>query len=423
MLWLWAALTLPARDDTRTLFRTGQIRVLQNPIGHFAGVKQPEGALPGGPYNYLMRGDTHRGLWFLRPKPQDRGNPEKDLSRLATTYHHRGSPLGRVMELFNWFHPSDNQEGDNRFFADARLPVSIVAYGGDPLCQLVNTWSEPPYAVVGMYVGGMASYARPFQYVDFFENDPAIIKLSQPDGGQEPFFGYVQDAKERGALVRVFQRNERLTLARRGAKRFYHALVVEICPHDRLEDISVPLLTREGMALCMDTLAGDGILCIHVSNRYVNVVPVVADVADSLGLVCLRGMDVRYNTAPGYFTSEWVMVARKRQTLDRLTVPRDYDPGLAGKYWEIPAVTATHVWTDSGRNSLRGLFRASPGLWAVRRAVQDSIDPGTNLLSRCGYYRLARECDRGVGDAIWGLNRLITDLQNRRDLPAAYLSK
>jgi hypothetical protein len=368
LAWL-AWLTIPFRYTAdrpweHVLYRVNQIRVIH----------QDEHQFPGGrpvPYNYLMRGDTHRGLNYQT----------KELRRLATTYHHRRSPVGMVMEQFTWFH-----DVANAYHSDARMAAGIVGTGPDVWGQLGNVWSEPPVGVVGMYVGGMASYARPLQYVDFYESDPNIIRLSVPGKEGPRYFNYLHDARQRGAVVRVFQGEERQTLSRRGPDRFYHVLVLEICPRDRLEDLSVNLLTKEGMALCFEKLAPEGILCVHVSNRYLKVVPVVADVAQSLGLAAVRGHDQEADRATGAFTSEWVMVARSADILSsRLKPPPGHDAARFGAFWEAPAATGKHVWTDRGWNSVRGLMYSDPGVSRLEGALREMVNRWANRVGYHGY--------------------------------------
>ena len=71
-------------------------------------------------FRQLIHGHIDHGMNFLVPSnARDRGNPEKDNSRLATTYYHREGPVGRVMEKFNWWSKSP----PNTFWADARMPA------------------------------------------------------------------------------------------------------------------------------------------------------------------------------------------------------------------------------------------------------------------------------------------------------------
>ena len=67
-----------------------------------------------------------------------------------------------------------------------------------PLDAAVAVWSEPPIAMIGMDAGTFAAYARPFQRIDFFEIDPAVVALSDnADGAKEPTFHFLADAAAR----------------------------------------------------------------------------------------------------------------------------------------------------------------------------------------------------------------------------------
>jgi hypothetical protein len=313
-----------------------------------------------GTYTQLMHGTTDHGMNFRRPaKKEDWGKPDKDLSRLATTYYHRRGPAGVVMEKFNWF-PS---EQENTYWADARMPASILGYGADPWSQLVNLWSEPPYATIGLGTGTMASYARPYQYMDFYEIDNHVRRLSEEvlADDNRPCFTYVKDARDRGAIVRILMGDARLKMAEPyeeggGPEHFYYAIIVDAFSSDA---IPVHLLTREAFEMYFKHLAEQGILCVHTSNRHVDLVPVVADVAQSLGYVAWRGHDNtrdREARVRGHYTSEWVMVARKSEYLQFLKAPPGYDEIRLGPYWEPRAGTNRHIWTDDYSN-LMGVFR------------------------------------------------------------------
>ncbi len=147
----------------------------------------------------LMIGKVAHGRQFLRPTdPQEVGKPDADFSRLATTYYHRSGPVGRAMEKFNWF-PGP----ENTYAADARMAASQVGLcataGAGPWASLIGAWSEPPYAAILIKDGCMASYARPFQCVDFYERNPALIGLSLPAANAQPRFTFIHDARNRGA--------------------------------------------------------------------------------------------------------------------------------------------------------------------------------------------------------------------------------
>src|SRR5262249_1671934 len=182
---------------------------------------------------YLMHGTTHHGLNYQHPR---------DLRRLATTYYHRNGPVGIIMRQIDWFAPPRYSEAKtkaqqeqalkywNTYPSDARLPASLIGQAAMPIpgglspfvsqAQLVvDAWSDPPYACVGLGTGTMASYCRPFQHLTFYEIDNKIRSFSErdwewPDGTQAPYFNYVQDARKRGARIEIIMGDARFSMAK-----------------------------------------------------------------------------------------------------------------------------------------------------------------------------------------------------------------
>jgi hypothetical protein len=341
------------------------------------------------PYRQLIHGHINHGMNFLIPK-SDRGNADKDLSRLATTYYHRDGPEGRVMENFNWFPGKQNT-----FLADTRIPASLVGSlftDMGPLTTLVTAWSEPPFATIGLGTGTMASYGRPYQHVHFYEIDNQIRRLSLPsptrflgnwelykerrkqsrDEINETFgFNYLQQAIERGASVQVLMGDARLRMALPyknhyedetdkggGPDDFYHMMVVDAFSSDA---IPAHLLTKQAFELYFKKLTKHGILCVHTSNRFVDLPKVVSAVANSIGYKHLRGHDINDDHERGHFTSEWVMVARTFDDLKHLSDDQafltQYEQAIGrknrrDKYWEPVPSEDRYVWTDDYYNLL-----------------------------------------------------------------------
>ena len=325
-----------------------------------------------GKYRSLMHGSTHHGLNYQNGK----------FRRLATTYYHQYGPAGLVMLKYNWFRDGfrypetpvmdavDPKTGEKfkklmwlddqlEFHSDARIGASLAAInalgGVWPIQSVTDAWSEPPYATIGLGTGTMAAYGRPFQHCHYYEIDRQIRRLSLPENETqmyhdkerdvyEPYFNYLADAKLRGAIVQVRMGDARLRMAYPyapyneeeeilgqskggGPQNFYHMMVVDAFSSDA---IPIHLITVEAIKMYMDKLVPDGILCVHTSNRHVDLVPVVAKVVEAIrkddkagmpNLACMRAHDSApfsdhdrgssdQKYAPGQFTSEWVMVAR-----------------------------------------------------------------------------------------------------------------
>jgi hypothetical protein len=289
----------------------------------------------------------------LRPRSQDQ-------SRVAITYYHRHGPLGLALGRFLWF-PGP----ENTFWSDARLPASLIgllagqAQAAFPCAALVDLWSEPPVGVLDLGVGTPASYACPMQIMDFYESNPAVKELSLGSAGRPAKFLYIKDALERGAGIRIFDGPERKTLADKGPERFYRLLVVETARGHHKP--AVDRLTKEAMELFFRKVSDDGIVCYHVSSRNYNLAWVVADVANDLGYACRVGLDPGMSMRPKggpldavCFSSEWVMVARAPQFLERLPAPPNMPPGQP-PFWSTPVPHRQYVWTDDLQNIVRVL--------------------------------------------------------------------
>jgi hypothetical protein len=247
----------------------------------------------GSEYNALIHGGINHG-WQSRD-PARRREP--------ITYFYPTGPVGQVFRTIAW--------------PDARLPASLVGLGTVPLGPLVSLPSEPPYAVIGLGIGCLAAHARPTQHVTFYEIDPAVLRLSLPPAGQTRYFTYLHDALNRGANLEVVLGDGRLSL-QKAPQRYYRILVIDAFSSDA---IPVHLLTAEAIDLYLDKLADDGMLVFNVTNRYVDLHPVLGDLARRKGLVCWS-QDDSSEGIPDKFGSDWVVIARTRSALTRLPLGR-----------------------------------------------------------------------------------------------------
>src|SRR5207302_122395 len=128
---------------------------------------------------------------------------------------------------------------------------------------------------------------------------------------------------------------------------YYHAMVVDAFSSDA---IPVHLITEESIAQYFKKLAPGGVLLVHTSNRHVNLVAPVSDVAKHLGLKWRvardRGLGGAMNAidettahlppeqrkvvrvdwgsgARGHFQSEYIMLARDDKYLPPETPPEE----------------------------------------------------------------------------------------------------
>ena len=107
--------------------------------------------------------------------------------------------------------------------------------------------------------------------------------------------------------------------------------------------VPVHLLTREALELYVRKLRPGGLVAFHVTNRHLDLAPVVARAARALGLAAVERND-RAEGARGTRTpSRWLVIARS---------PERLEPLLERSGWRIPKVSAGRVWTDDYSNVL-----------------------------------------------------------------------
>jgi hypothetical protein len=116
------------------------------------------------------------------------------------------------------------------------------------------------------------------------------------------------------------------------------------------------------MALFLARLSPGGLLLFHISNRHLDVSPVLADLAADAGIEAFMQKD-RGEKGPYHFASDWVVMARSLQDLRPLI-----QASSAGRWRKLASQPGRRVWTDDYGNLL-GVMR----IWRKWRGFQ-SVD-------------------------------------------------
>jgi hypothetical protein len=176
--------------------------------------------------------------------------------------------------------------------------------------------------VIGLGAGTLAAYGRAGDVMRFYEINPQVIDIAQHE------FTYLRDS---AARVEVALGDARLSLATEPPQRF-DVLVIDAFAGDA---IPVHLLTVEAFDLYLHHLQPHGIIACHVSNLYLNLVPVVQRLAQARQLATRlveADQEDEFNTA-----SSWVLVSPDPKTL---AVPE------IAAVSQAVAANATRPWTD-----------------------------------------------------------------------------
>lgn len=257
-----------------------------------------------GPVRRLLHGVILHGEQYLQPPRRDEPG----------TYYARSSGVGLAIEG-----------------KQARGPASL--------------------GVIGLGVGTLAAYARAGDRLHLYEIDPDVVALARSQ------FGYLPAAEARGAQVEVTLGDARLSLERElaaGRPQGYDVLAVDAFSSD---SIPVHLITREAVQLYARHLAPGGIVAIHISNRFLDLRPVLANIAQATGLAIVHVADSPLDSVTAS-TTDWVLLSPDPQALAA---------GTLGERGEPLAPAPQHsLWTDQF-NNLLDVLKSRP--WEELKAL------------------------------------------------------
>jgi spermidine synthase len=235
-----------------------------------------------GGYLTLIHGTTVHGMQSLAA----------DKRNEPLSYYHPSGPLGDVFDL----------------------PIALHTAIG----------------VVGLGVGSIAAYRRDAQRITFFEIDPAVEAIARTSSS----FTYLSTC---GDSCRVVIGDARQSLARSGEP--FGVLVLDAFSSDA---IPVHLLTREALQAYLARLTPNGVVAFHISNRHLDLEPVLFRLAQAFTLTALirRDQAVDGDTS-GRSSSVWVAMARDAGVLS----------SLQAREWQaLRSSDSVALWTDDFSN-------------------------------------------------------------------------
>jgi hypothetical protein len=252
----------------------------------------------------------------------------------------------RVSEL-----PSPDGNGTIRFlthggtrhgqqFMDAdrrRIPTTYFAHSCGIGILLDELSQEPPrrMGVIGLGAGILAAYGRSGDVIRFYELNPQVIKVARRD------FTFLSDSR---STIEIVPGDARLSLERETSEPRYDVLVVDAFSSD---SIPVHLLTEEAFRLYDLRLKSGGVLALHVSTRHLDLGPLVAGLAGTLGSSAWE-IHTPEDAEHGIMDARWILVSSDRSLWER---PRlraaGRDPGAS--------VRTPRLWTDDYSNLLQVL--------------------------------------------------------------------
>jgi len=290
--------------------------------------------------------DTLEGIEAIRSYlgPMEKG---ESLRRLPLAYYHRAGPIGQFMAAYN------------------------------------TPESKPHVGVIGLGTGTLAAYCQPGQKFTFYDIDPLVVEIATKS---DKYFTFWKDAKARGAELKILLNDARLEIEKQvaeneaiqteNAKRKENGEQPLELPHEKYgimvidafssDAIPIHLITREAIRLYMKMVREDGILTFHISNRYMDLRPVLENLAEAEGLhlYCYTDEKEQYLGKAG---STWAVIARDKAYMSRL-LTRD-KLAKEKENWKLTA-EAFLALPDTGN-------RFTPFSCALQCAVNDNRAPWT----------------------------------------------
>ena len=186
---------------------------------------------------------------------------------------------------------------------------------------------------IGLGIGTVAAYGQPGDYIRFYEINPSVTKIATDPNG---FFTYLRDSP---AKVEIIPGDARLSMEREvasGNSQGFDVLVVDAFAGDA---IPVHLLTVEAFEIYLRELNPDGVLAIHVSNRYLDLRPVVHALAERFKL---HSGWVHADGGPMSQASDWILLARTDGVLGQSE--------LTNRLQSLDSQRKVRLWTDDYSN-------------------------------------------------------------------------
>jgi hypothetical protein len=218
-----------------------------------------------------------------------------------------------------------------QYLNPARRDIPITYYGPGTGINSAIRYKQRQGAVrigvIGLGTGTIAGFGRLGDYVRYYEINPLVLKLATTE------FTFLPDCK---AKHDVAMGDARLSLEREAPENF-DVLAVDAFTSDA---IPVHLLTREAMDLYFHHLKPDGILAVHISNRYLDLQPVLDGETGVTGRIG-RVIDNDDDDTQAVFGATWVLIAASEKV---------FDDEIIRSSTKIATTRKVRLWTDDYSN-------------------------------------------------------------------------
>jgi len=229
---------------------------------------------------------------------------------------------GAILHGEQWLSEKYRRSATTYYKTSSGIGRTLLAFEGQPI----------KVGIIGLGAGSIAVYADADDTYRFYDINPAVIRVANT------WFTYLKDSP--GKMETVLG-DARLSLEREPPQGF-DVLAVDAFSGD---SIPVHLITVEAFSEYLRHLKPRGVIAFHVSNRFLDLKPVLLAIAEKQGLEYAY---LHETGDDGGTTSDWVLLTRYKPFILRQEIVEATEPVVPRPDWQL--------WTDS-YNNLVQVFR------------------------------------------------------------------
>ncbi len=197
---------------------------------------------------------------------------------------------------------------------DGKLTLEKTSYYSkySPIADVVSYYnslegSKQKFAVLGLGIGVMACFQKDDRSYDFFEIDPEIVAVAE----NKELFTFLSDC---GSPYNIVLGDARLKIKNK-PNETYDLIFSDVFSSD---NIPIHILTKEAVAIYLSKITDNGAVAFHISNRYLDLEPILAQIAQELGYELLGSAksppeELLNNHKYLYFPSHHVIITKSEE--------------------------------------------------------------------------------------------------------------
>jgi hypothetical protein len=246
----------------------------------------------------------------------------KEYNPPGVEYRRRSLIHGAILHGDQYMDPPYNRSATTYYKTKSGIGLTLLAK---------EKVGNRRVGLIGLGAGTLAAYGNKGDVFRFYDINPTVVEIAKRD------FRFLSDTE---ATIELGLGDARLNLEREAPQNF-DVLAIDAFSSD---SIPVHLITLEALDIYAKHMKPDGVIAFHVSNRFLDLKPVVQMIAEKRGFHVAW---VRDQYEDGSTSSDWVLVTKDKPFLLK--------PDIVNATYIIPPEPGWRIWTDDFNNLLQVL--------------------------------------------------------------------